>query len=87
MSLFLELTRDLAVKANVDSATECWESVTESIRQDAEKGLAGGRYSVSEWPKIQREAVVTALKLQGFYASFQNESYSFIDVNWMPRVK
>lgn len=84
MSL-LTLIREETIVANVAVAGEAYKYVTEQMLLDARSGAHNARYSVEDYPMIERTNTVLALQMQGFNCGFQDESRRIIYIHWVPR--
>ena len=84
MSL-LTLIREQSIAANVAVAGEAYKYVTEQMLLDAKSGAHNAKYSVEDYPMIERTNTVLALQMQGFNCDFQDESRRIIYIYWKPR--
>lgn len=84
MSL-LTLIREQSIFTNVQNGGEAWKFITENIQSAAKAGWSDIKITVSSQNPEEVKASLTALKLQGFYASFEDEGHRSIHVSWMPR--
>lgn len=84
MSL-LNIIREASIVANVAVAGEAYKYVTEQMLLDAKSGAHSAKYSVEDYPMIERTNTVLALQMQGFNCDFQDESRRVVYIYWVPR--
>lgn len=81
----LNLIRERSIVTNVQNGNEAWKFITENIHSAAKAGESDVKITVSSQNPEEVKATLVALKLQGFYASFEDEGHRAIHVSWMPR--
>lgn len=86
MSDFLTLVRSNSAIQNATRGGDAWVHITAVIDGDARGGRTSSSIAVSHLDREQCEHSITALKLQGFYASWEDEGRIIINVSWLPRV-
>lgn len=83
----LEKTRQRAALAQWADAGFLGDEVLALIRQEADIGKTSiDNFSVNEQDREKGNAVIEALKLEGFYAAWENEGRRRISVNWAVRL-
>ncbi len=85
MSDFLTLVRSNSAIQNAARGGDAWVHITAVIDGDARGGRISSRIEVSHLDSEQCEHSLMALRLQGFYASWEDEGRRIINVNWLPR--
>lgn len=84
MSL-LNIIREEAIVANVEKGNDAWKMITACMQTAAKAGNHDVRITVTSQNPQEVEASIQALKLMGFYASYQDEGHRDVNVSWMPR--
>lgn len=84
MSL-LNIIREEAIVTNIQKGNEAWKLITACMQTAAKGGEHQVRITVSSQNPQEVEASIQALKLQGFYASYEDEGHRQVNVSWMPR--
>ncbi len=85
MSDFLTLVRSNSAIQNATRGGDAWVHITAVIDGDARGGRTSSSIAVAHLDREQCEHSITALKLQGFYASWKNEARNVINVSWLPQ--
>lgn len=82
---FLEELRMNTQAVNIESAGAIWYSIQGALRSAANAGASSIRLEVTDAPKSEVRAAMSALQLDGFRADWTDEGRRSIEVSWLPR--